>query len=81
VVLRLVYMNEEQDYSFSSNLIITSKYTLLSFLPLFLFASFNPKKKMANVYFLLLAIFQVSTMDTQSITPWERGIYNYIYIT
>ena len=34
-------MNEEQDFSFASNSITTSKYTLWNFVPLFLFASFQ----------------------------------------
>ncbi|KAM3567399.1 hypothetical protein VYU27_010455, partial [Nannochloropsis oceanica] len=58
LAMRVLINAEEQEFSFGSNLIITSKYTLLSFLPLFLFASFHPKRKMANLYFLLLSIFQ-----------------------
>ena len=49
---------EGQEFWFCSNEIVTSQYTGLNFLPLFLWQSFNPQKKLANVYFLILSILQ-----------------------
>ena len=43
-------------FSYANNYIRTSKYTLLSFLPLNLFEQFQ---RIANTYFLILLILQV----------------------
>ena len=47
-----------QEYSFQSNLVKTTLFTLGNFLPKFLMEEFNPKNKIANCYFLLLAGMQ-----------------------
>lgn len=38
----------------------TAKYEYYNFLPRFLWEEFNPATKIANVYFLFIAILQVS---------------------
>lgn len=47
--------DEEEEY-FASNEITTAKYTWWSFVPVFLYLTFQ---KTANLYFLLIAIFQM----------------------
>ena len=47
------------DCDFASNTIITSKYTLLNFIPLFLWENLNPWNKFANFYFVCVAILEV----------------------
>lgn len=42
---------------FCNNAVSTSKYTLVSFLPKSIFEQF---RRLANVYFLIISIFQVS---------------------
>jgi Phospholipid-translocating ATPase N-terminal len=56
---RVININSEQDYEFCSNFVKTSKYEPYSFLPLFLWEEFNPRAKIANVYFLFIAGLQV----------------------
>lgn len=53
VYLNNIAKNEEQEYC--SNVVITSKYTVWNFLPIFLMESF---RKLANAYFLLVSILQ-----------------------
>jgi phospholipid-transporting ATPase len=53
-----VGVGHEQQFSFRTNFVTTSKYTLANFVPLFLFEEFNPKTKFANCYFLLIASLQ-----------------------
>ena len=43
---------------FPDNILITARYTLFTFLPLALFAQF---RRLPNVYFLLIAVLQLST--------------------
>ena len=47
------------DSGFASNEIITSKYTFLNFIPLFLWENLNPWNKFANFYFVCVAILEV----------------------
>ncbi|KAH9137061.1 hypothetical protein AeRB84_018017 [Aphanomyces euteiches] len=59
---RFVYLNargNETHAPFCSNVVITSKYTVLSFLPKFLAESFA---KLANAYFLVVSILQCITV-------------------
>lgn len=49
-----------QETEFSPNMVRTSKYKLYSFLPIFLWEEFNPTTKIANVYFIFIAVLQVS---------------------
>ena len=46
--------------NFSSNEVITSKYTPLNFIPLFLYENLNPMNKFANFYFLCVACLEVT---------------------
>ena len=55
---RLINIGKSQDYSFCNNFVKTSKYELYNFLPKFLLEEFNPKTKIANCYFLLVACLQ-----------------------
>jgi magnesium-transporting ATPase (P-type) len=55
---RLINIGTYQDYSFCNNSIKTSKYELWNFLGKFLLEEFNPKTKIANCYFLLIASMQ-----------------------
>ena len=49
-------MAKNQQQGFCDNVVITYKYNLLTYLPLFLFSQF---KRVANVYFLLISILQL----------------------
>ena len=51
-------IKNSQEYQFCSNFIKTSKYEIWSFMPLFLLEEFNPTKKIANCYFLVIAGMQ-----------------------
>lgn len=52
--------NEQQQiYSFCNNFVKTSKYEYYNFIPKFLIEEFNPKYKVANCYFLMIAILQI----------------------
>ncbi len=56
---RIVHIGEEQEFSFVSNSIKTSKYEWWNFLPKFLLEEFNPRTKFANCYFLIIAGLQI----------------------
>ncbi|CAM9633123.1 unnamed protein product, partial [Discosporangium mesarthrocarpum] len=43
------------------------QYTVLDFLPKFLMEEFHPRKKMANVYFLVLAALQTIPSITNTL--------------
>ena len=64
--LRIVEINKEQAYSFITNFIRTSKYTLYTFVPKFLAITFHPRKKMANVYFFIIACMQMIPLITNT---------------
>jgi len=55
---RIVNIGRAQDYTFPNNFVKTSKYEWYNFIPRFLMEEFNPKTKVANCYFLLIAILQ-----------------------
>jgi hypothetical protein len=55
---RVIAIGEEQSYSFCNNFVKTSKYEMYNFIPKFLLEEFNPKTKVANCYFLLIAALQ-----------------------
>lgn len=63
---RVVKVGEEQDHYFSDNFVKTSKYEVYNFLPRFLMEEFNPKQKMANVYFLIVACLQTVPQITNT---------------
>ncbi|GLD91539.1 hypothetical protein PINS_up000072 [Pythium insidiosum] len=55
---RIVHLNDparNKEQGYCDNFIVTSKYTLLTFVPKFLFETF---RKLANLYFLLICILQ-----------------------
>ena len=47
-----------ETFGFETNVITTSKYTMKSFLPLFLLHNLNPMTKFANFYFLVVCVLQ-----------------------
>ena len=55
---RVITIGGPQQWAFRSNFVVTSKYTPWTFLPLFLLEEFNPRTKVANCYFLLIAMLQ-----------------------
>lgn len=55
---RVVNIGRAQDYLFPNNFVKTSKYEWYTFLPKFLMEEFNPNTKVANCYFLLIAVLQ-----------------------
>ena len=63
---RKIVVRGPQDYVFASNFIKTSKYTRGTFLPKFLAQEFHPRKKMANVYFFLVACMQMIPVITNT---------------
>jgi len=56
---RILMINQEQQYDFCTNFVKTSKYSLASFLPIFLMEEFHPKTMIANLYFLFISCMQV----------------------
>ncbi|KAH9282797.1 Phospholipid-transporting ATPase IA [Echinococcus granulosus] len=52
---RVIFINEFNETKFCNNSISTGKYSLLTFVPKFLFEQF---RKYANIFFLLVALFQ-----------------------
>lgn len=56
---RTIHINNSQLYKSNSNCISTAKYSILSFLPIFLFEQF---RRYSNCFFLLIALLQVSTV-------------------
>src|ERR1700722_18157136 len=55
---RIITINSgPQNTKFLSNVISTSKYSLLTFIPKFLFEQF---RKYSNIFFLCIVIFQVN---------------------
>lgn len=52
-------IEQQQIYSFCNNFVKTSKYEYYNFIPKFLIEEFNPKYKVANCYFLMIAILQI----------------------
>jgi phospholipid-transporting ATPase len=55
---RMVHLNDtahNSEQGFCTNFIVTSKYTVVSFLPKFLFETF---RKLSNLYFLVICILQ-----------------------
>ncbi|GAB9463280.1 hypothetical protein Gpo141_00000746 [Globisporangium polare] len=59
---RVVHLNDtpkNTELGYCDNFIVTSKYTLVSFLPKFLFETF---RKLANLYFLAICIMQCIPM-------------------
>ncbi|CAN0038698.1 unnamed protein product [Pylaiella littoralis] len=55
---RIVQVNKPQEYTFCDNFIKTSKYEVWSFMPKFLAMEFHPRKKIANLYFLIVSLMQ-----------------------
>eukprot|EP00605_Chrysophyceae_sp_TOSAG23-4_P001025 GSChrysophyteH1.ASY1.ANO1.1126.1 assembled CDS len=60
---RLINVGNEQKYYYRDNFVKTSKYTFYllvwDFLPKFLLEEFNPKTKIANCYFFIIALLQI----------------------
>lgn len=54
----------------------TSKYELWSFMPKFLAMEFHPRKKIANVYFLIVSCMQARKSVGQKVhyfKPWKKS--------
>eukprot|EP00606_Chrysophyceae_sp_TOSAG23-5_P000379 GSChrysophyteH2.ASY1.ANO1.183.1 assembled CDS len=60
---RSVSVGKRQSYHYKDNFVKTSKYTFYlgvwDFLPKFLLEEFNPRTKIANCYFLMIAMLQM----------------------
>lgn len=63
---RHINIGRAQDYTFPNNFVKTSKYEWYNFWPLFFMEEFNPKTKVANCYFLLIAILQTIPQITNT---------------
>jgi len=57
----MVGTDSEQEWAFCDNRVKTSKYEVYTFFPKFLIEEFNPRTKVANVYFLVIAALQCIT--------------------
>ncbi|TDH69717.1 hypothetical protein CCR75_008340 [Bremia lactucae] len=67
---------QNQLHDFCSNVVITSKYTTWSFLPLFMLESF---RKLANAYFLLVSIMQcIRTISNTNGVPTTLPVLTFI---
>lgn len=53
---RVIFINNPQPFKFCSNQISTAKYSIVSFIPCFLFEQF---RRYSNCFFLLIALLQV----------------------
>lgn len=53
---RTIFINDVQPYKNCSNRISTAKYSILSFMPIFLFEQF---RRYSNCFFLLIVLLQV----------------------
>eukprot|EP00606_Chrysophyceae_sp_TOSAG23-5_P001453 GSChrysophyteH2.ASY1.ANO1.1143.1 assembled CDS len=56
--VRHIEIGYPQKFSYVDNFVTTSRFSMLNFLPNFFLEEFNPKTKIANVYFLFIAILQ-----------------------
>ena len=55
---RIIGVGKPQSFYFCDNFVKTSKYEIWNFIPKFLFEEFNPKTKLANIYFLIISCLQ-----------------------
>lgn len=55
VSTRSIHINENQSQKFAANQVTTAKYTILTFLPKFLFEQF---RRYANIFFLVIGLLQ-----------------------
>jgi hypothetical protein len=70
---RIITINSgPQPEKFSSNRISTSKYSLISFLPKFLFEQF---RKYSNIFFLCIVIFQVNRKNEIYVVQKNKKFY------
>lgn len=72
---RTILLNDPQLHKYCSNAISTAKYRyrLLFFLPMFLFEQF---RRYANIFFLVIALLQVSSQRTITIFTVIVNIVN-----
>jgi hypothetical protein len=69
---RIITINSgPQPAKFISNRISTSKYSLLTFIPKFLFEQF---RKYSNIFFLCIVIFQVNRKTKENISLTKKRI-------
>lgn len=52
---RTIFINDKQKFKFPSNYIVTAKYNVFTFLPVFLFNQF---RSYSNIFFLVISIIQ-----------------------
>ena len=57
--LKRVIVGGPQEDTFCSNRAVTSRYTLLNFLPRIIYELLNPLDKVANFYFLVVGLLQM----------------------
>lgn len=55
---RIVTVGKPQRFYFCNNFVKTSKYEIWNFVPKFLFEEFDPRTKLANIYFLIISCLQ-----------------------
>jgi hypothetical protein len=53
---------------YSSNYVTTGRYTLLTAIPLNMWEQFH---RTANIWFLIISIFQLLPLDIHQISKWE----------
>lgn len=64
--VRYIEIGGPQHFWYCSNFVRTSKYTPKNFLPQFLLSEFNWREKPANVYFMMIAVFQMVPQITET---------------
>ena len=66
-----VTLGREQ-HSMANNIVVTSKYNAVTFMPKSLFEQF---RRIANIYFLVISILMIigtyTTLFTSPLTPWS----------
>ena len=73
LLTKQVHLNATQPRPFPSNRVVTSRYTLVSFVPVSLFSLLNPFNKVANFYFLCVGCMQM--MPAITITQGRAGTF------
>ena len=73
ILSKRVCLNREQGTKFASNRVITSRYTILTFVPRSLFSLLNPFNRFANFYFLVVGCLQAVPAIT--ITEGRAGTF------
>tara|TARA_B100000795_G_scaffold142255_1_gene106524 strand:+ start:1353 stop:1673 length:321 start_codon:yes stop_codon:yes gene_type:complete len=77
VELRHIHLNKNENNPTQTNVVKTSTYSPLNFIPLFLFFQF---RRPANVYFLTICILQVRFVCIE-VTSWDVFCCRFVLVS